>query len=119
MVLTQFVTSRSAKCSSAPTSVPYSRAPVAPVIDAVLQHRSRATGTGITGSLRANATGLPVNAAAPGQPFNYLAFALPAPGQWGNAGRDTITGPTQFSLNGSLGRTFRVTERKSIDLRFD
>jgi hypothetical protein len=22
-------------------------------------------------------------------------------------------------LNGSLGRTFRVTERKSIDLRFD
>jgi hypothetical protein len=38
---------------------------------------------------------------------------------WGNAGRDTITGPTQFSLNGSLGRTFRVTERKSIDLRFD
>ncbi len=38
-----------------------------------------------------------------------LAFALPAPGQWGNAGRNTITGPTQFSLNGSLGRTFRVS----------
>ena len=80
---------------------------------------STTTGTGITGSLRADATGLPVNAAAPGQPFNYLAFALPANGQWGTAGRDTITGPTQFSLNGSLGRTFRVTERKSIDLRFD
>jgi hypothetical protein len=62
---------------------------------------------------------LPVNAAPPGQPFNYLAFAIPAAGQWGNAGRNTITGPTQFSLNGGLSRTFRVTERKSIDLRFD
>jgi hypothetical protein len=60
-----------------------------------------------------------VDAAAPGQPFNYLAFSIPAAGQWGNAGRDTITGPRQFSLNGSLGRTFRVTERKSIDLRFE
>jgi hypothetical protein len=76
--------------------------------------RSTTTGTGITGSLRADATGLPVNASA----LN-LAFVDPAAGQWGNAGRDTITGPTQFSLNGSLGRTFRVTERKSIDLRFD
>ena len=90
--------------------------PLTPTVGGV---NSTTTGTGITGSLRANATGLPVNAAAPGQPFNYLAFALPAPGQWGNAGRDTITGPSQFALNGSLGRTFRVTERKSIDLRFD
>ncbi len=90
--------------------------PLTPTVGGV---RSTTTGTGITGALRADATGLPVNAAAPGQPFNYLAFALPAPGQWGNAGRDTITGPTQFSLNGSIGRTFRVTERKSIDLRFD
>ncbi len=90
--------------------------PLTPTLGGV---RSITTGTGITGSLRADATGLPVNAAAPGQPFNYLAFAIPAAGQWGNAGRDTITGPTQFSLNGSLGRTFRVTERKSVDLRFD
>ena len=30
-----------------------------------------------------------------------------APGQWGNAGRNSITGPSQFSLNASLGRTFR------------
>jgi hypothetical protein len=90
--------------------------PLTPTVGGV---RSTTTGTGITGSLRADATGLPVNAAASGQPFNYLAFALPANGLWGNAGRDTITGPSQFSLNGSLGRTFRVTERKSIDLRFD
>ena len=90
--------------------------PLTPTVGGV---SSTTTGSGITGSLRANATGLPVDAAAPGQPFNYLAFALPLPGQWGNAGRDTIIGPSQFSLNGSLGRTFRLTERKSIDLRFD
>jgi hypothetical protein len=85
--------------------------PLTPTVGGV---RSTTTGTGITGSLRADATGLPVNVDA----LN-LAFVIPAAGQWGNAGRDTITGPTQFSLNGSLGRTFRVTERKSIDLRFD
>jgi hypothetical protein len=94
----------------------WQRLPLTPTVGGV---RATTTGTGITGSLRADATGLPVNAAAAGQPFNYLAFALPAAGQWGNAGRDTITGPTQFSLNGSAGRTFRMTERKSIDLRFD
>ncbi|MGD0774922.1 MAG: carboxypeptidase regulatory-like domain-containing protein [Candidatus Solibacter sp.] len=90
--------------------------PLTPTVGGV---GSTTTGSGITGSLRANATGLPVDASAPGQPFNYLAFALPAPGQWGNAGRDTITGPTQFSLNASAGRTFRLNERRSIDLRFD
>ena len=62
---------------------------------------------------------LPVDDAAPGQPFNYLAFAIPAAGQWGSAGRDTITGPMQFGLNASLGRNFRLTERKNLDLRFD
>ena len=90
--------------------------PLTPVVGGV---RSTTTGTGITNNLRAEATGLSVNAAAPGQPFNYGAFTLPTSGQWGNAGRDTITGPTQFSLNGSLGRTFRVTERRSVDLRLD
>lgn len=90
--------------------------PLTPTVGGV---RSTTTGTGITGSLRADATGLPANTALAGQPFNYLAFAIPAAGQWGNAGRNTISGPMQFNLNGGLSRTFRVTERKSIDLRFD
>ena len=55
--------------------------------------RATTTGTGITGSLRASATGLPVSDAPAGEPFNFAAFALPAAGQWGNAGRNTITGP--------------------------
>jgi hypothetical protein len=40
-------------------------------------------------------------------------------GQWGNAGRDSITGPAQFSLNASLARTFRVSDRVSADFRVD
>jgi hypothetical protein len=90
--------------------------PLTPTIGGV---RSTTTGTGITGSLRAEATGLPVGDAPAGQPFNFAAFTLPPAGEFGNAGRNTITGPTQFGLNASLGRVFRIGDRKNIDLRFD
>jgi hypothetical protein len=90
--------------------------PLTPTIGGI---RSTTTGTGITGSQRASATGLSVSDAPAGEPFNYAAFALPATGEWGNAGRNTITGPMQFGLAASLGRVFRITERKNIDLRFD
>src|SRR5690349_708851 len=42
----------------------------------------------------------------------------PLPGFWGNAGRNTIPGPTTFFLNGSIGRIFRLGERRSADLQF-
>ena len=41
----------------------------------------------------------------------------PAAGEWGNAGRNTIPGPTIFSLDSSLGRVFRLGERRSADLQ--
>jgi hypothetical protein len=70
--------------------------------------------------VRADATGLPIAApAGSGSPFNLGAFAAPALGQWGTAGRNTIPGPIQFGLNGSAGRVFRLGERRSIELRFD
>jgi hypothetical protein len=50
--------------------------------------------------------------------FNTAAFSAPLAGEWGNAGRNTISGPTTFSLNGSLGRIFRFGERRSADLQF-
>jgi len=93
-----------------------SGSPLTPTVGGV---RSTTTGTGITGALRASATGLPANDAPAGEPFNYAAFALPAKGEWGTAGRNTITGPMQFGLSASLGRVFRIGERKNIDLRFD
>jgi hypothetical protein len=76
-------------------------------------------GTGVTGALRPNYTGASVYAAPPGLALNPAAYTEPLPGQWGNAGRDSITGPAQFSLNASAGRTFRLSDRLNLDLRID
>jgi len=78
-----------------------------------------ATGTGITGTVRADLTGLPIYGAPSGLYLNPAAFAVPAAGAWGDAGRNIISGPMQFSLNASAGRVFRLGERRSLDLRFD
>lgn len=51
--------------------------------------------------------------------LNASAFAAPAAGQWGNAGRDSLYGPMQFNINASLGRTFRMSDRYSLDVRID
>jgi hypothetical protein len=75
--------------------------------------------TGFTGTLRPNYTGVSVYDAPPGLSLNPAAYAAPLPGEWGNAGRDSITGPVQFTLNASAGRTFRLTDRLSGDLRID
>ncbi len=76
-------------------------------------------GTGVSGPIRADYTGAPVYAAPTGLSLNPAAYAPPQPGQWGNAGRNSITGPSQFSLGVSLARTFRLTDRFSLDLRVD
>ncbi len=76
-------------------------------------------GTGITGTIRPNYTGAPIHAAPAGLFLNPAAYTAPAPGQWGDAGRDSITGPTQFSFNASLGRTFRLDSRLTADWRID
>jgi hypothetical protein len=75
--------------------------------------------TGVTGSIRGEYTGAPVYAAPPGLFLNPAAYTLAPPGQWGNAGRNSIEGPDQFSLNASLSRTFRVRDRYSLDVRID
>jgi hypothetical protein len=78
-------------------------------------NRSQVGGTAVSNTVRASATGLPVEVA--GMLFNTAAFMEPAAGEWGNAGRNTIPGPTTFSLDGSLGRVFRLGERRNIDLQ--
>ncbi|HTR35298.1 MAG TPA: carboxypeptidase regulatory-like domain-containing protein [Bryobacteraceae bacterium] len=76
-------------------------------------------GTGVTNALRPEYTGASVYAAPPGLSLNPAAYAAPSAGEWGNAGRDSITGPSLFTLNASAGRTFRLSDRLSGDLRID
>ena len=76
-------------------------------------------GTGVTGSIRPDATGAPVYAAPQGLFLTPAAYTPPATGQWGNAGRDSITGPSQFTFNASIGRTFRLHGRFNLDFRID
>ena len=53
----------------------------------------------------------------PGQ--RALAFAPPAAGQWGTAARNSITGPSQFSFNLGLARTFLWSSRLNFEWRLD
>jgi hypothetical protein len=76
-------------------------------------------GTGVTGSIRPDYTGAPLYAAPSGLSLNPAAFTAPLAGQWGNAGRNLISGPAQFVLNATIGRTFRLRDRLNLDLRFD
>ncbi|HEY2015951.1 MAG TPA: TonB-dependent receptor [Bryobacteraceae bacterium] len=75
--------------------------------------------TGASGPLRPQYTGAPLYAAPAGFFLNPLAYTAPPDGQFGNAGRNSITGPSQFSLNASMQRTFRISERVNTDLRID
>lgn len=76
-------------------------------------------GTGYTGTVRPDYTGAPPYTGASGSFLNPGAYATPAPGTWGNAGRNSITGPLQFHLDATLGRTFRLRDRLNLDLRVD
>jgi hypothetical protein len=76
-------------------------------------------GTGSIGSLRPSLTGAPIYAGQNGAHINAAAFTAPAPGAWGTAGRNSITGPSQFSLDGGMQRTFRPSKHFFLDARID
>lgn len=69
--------------------------------------------------LRPEVTGAPLYAGTGGLALNPAAFAVPPPGQFGNASVGSITGPDQFSLGASLQRTFRVSDKVNMDFRVD
>jgi hypothetical protein len=72
--------------------------------------------TGILAAIRPDYTGAAVYAAPPGRFLNAAAWSQPAAGQWGNAGRNSITGPGTFFLNASLQRGFADNK---FDFRLD
>jgi hypothetical protein len=49
--------------------------------------------------------------------FNTAAFAFPAPGTFGNAGRNVVDGPRYQSVNASLIKNTNLTERVNLQLR--
>ena len=75
--------------------------------------------TGVTGTIRPDTTGASPYAAPAGFHLNQAAYAAPRSGEWGNAGRDSIVGPSQFTLDASLGRTIRLHDRFNLDFRID
>ena len=87
--------------------------PLTPVYAAVVP------GTGRTGSMRPSLTGSSVTDAPAGLFLNPAAYQAPAAGEWGNAQRNSITGPGQFSLNTSLTRAFRLRDRYNIEFRLE
>jgi trimeric autotransporter adhesin len=87
--------------------------PETPVFPAVVP------GTGSIGSLRPDLTGAPLYGGQNGAHLNSAAYTAPAAGAWGTAGRNSITGPDTFSLDGAMQRTFRPNKRFFLDARID
>jgi hypothetical protein len=74
---------------------------------------------GFTGTLRPDYTGAPLYDAPESLYLNPAALAVPSAGEWGNAGRNSITGPQQFVINSAMSRTLRSSDRISTDLRLE
>lgn len=72
-------------------------------------------GTGFTNIIRPDLTGASIYSSGTSAHLNAAAFSAPAAGQWGTAGRDSITGPNQFSFDSSLARTFRPHGKSYLD----
>jgi hypothetical protein len=88
-----------------------------PMTAKVSGNLSNTGGTAAFGAGRAEATGENINAGNLPY-FNLNAFTTPPPGEYGNAGRDTIPGLFQIGLNGSLNRAFRFGDsRRQLQLR--
>jgi hypothetical protein len=62
-------------------------------------------------------TGVCPNGTKVGSPscwFNPSAFAVPPPGQFGNAGRNILRGPAFAQFDAALHKDFAITERRKI-----
>ncbi len=85
-----------------------------PLTARILGNVSNNSGTGSFSSERPDSTGvspsLPRDERNTSTYFNTLAFAIPAAGTFGNAGRFTIIGPGSNLLNLSLRKNFRLNE---------
>ena len=93
-----------------------------PVTAQVAGNQSNNNGSGVFASERPDATGLPTALQRGDRTtldfFNTGAFSLPASGELGTAGRNTIMGPGSVTFNMSLGRFFTFSREKNLRARF-
>jgi hypothetical protein len=88
-----------------------------PLTALIAGNLSNTAGLAGSGSTRAEATGLPIYGGSYPY-FNLAAFTTPPPGEFGDAGRDTISGPFRVSFNAALNRAFRFGDtRRQLQLR--
>ena len=73
----------------------------------------------ITSGVSAGCSGLPAGTrlGTPNHYYDSCAFSLPIQGTFGNAGRSELTGPGLFTLDTSLFKNFRITERWNLQFR--
>jgi hypothetical protein len=77
---------------------------------------------GSTDTLRPNVLrdpNLPAAQRTPQHWFDTGAFAMPAQYQYGNAARSIVEAPGLINVDMSLHRTFQVTEKATLQFRFD
>ena len=75
-------------------------------------------GTGFTGAIRASLTAASTDA-PDGYYLNPAAYTTPAPGEWGDSGRNSARGAPQFGVNAGITRTFPWGSRLNMDFRID
>jgi hypothetical protein len=59
----------------------------------------------------------PPGGSTPGHWFNPAAFAVPAAGTWGNAGRNLGRGPSLYQIDMSLAKRVTITEKMGVEFR--
>ena len=74
---------------------------------------------GTNGTLRADLTGQPVALSNPTTTewFNTAAFVEPPAGQFGNARRNSITGPPTMVFNMAFTKAFPMKDNRSLEVR--
>ncbi len=60
---------------------------------------------------------VPSGGSTPNLWINPAAFAVPAPGTWGNLGRNAFNGPTLWQIDTALAKQVHFTERASLQFR--
>jgi hypothetical protein len=74
---------------------------------------------GVNGTLRADYNGARIALENPTtlRFFNTDAFSIPPPGQFGTAGRNTITGPGWHTVNMSLAKNVNINRNRWVSIR--